>query len=101
MFDLFDMFDAPTYNKGGVVLHQLRLAVGDEVFFIAIKKYLSQYAFKAVEIDHLRLVFEEVTGEYLHWFFDQWFYSPGYPNLVIEHHFSDSLGLVLMNTHFL
>jgi len=93
--NLAEMFDAHSYNKGGVVLHQLRQLVGDDAFFIALKKYLQQYALKAVEIHNLRLVFEEVTGQDLQWFFDQWFLSPGHPNLLIEHHFSDSLGLVL------
>ena len=93
--NLAEMFDAHTYNKGGVVLHQLRQAIGDDAFFTALKLYLQRYALKSVEIHQLRLVFEEVTGQDLHWFFEQWFHSPGHPKLVVEHHFSDSLGLVL------
>ncbi len=39
----------------------------------------------------LRLVFEEVTGEDLNWFFNQWYLASGHPILNIEHQFEDSI----------
>ena len=51
----------------------LRNYVGDDAFFAALKKYLTDNKFKNVEIANLRLAFEAVTGEDLQWFFDQWF----------------------------
>ncbi|MEK6615818.1 MAG: hypothetical protein AABZ32_06875, partial [Bacteroidota bacterium] len=45
----------------------------------------------SVEADNLRLTFEQVTGEDLHWFFDQWFFAIGYPNLRIQHTYNDTL----------
>ena len=36
-----DMFDGHSYNKGGLVLHMLRGQIGDEAFFAALKKYLT------------------------------------------------------------
>lgn len=78
-----DMFDRHSYNKGGRVLHSLRKLVGDEAFFAALNKVLVDNQFKPVEIAHLRLAFEEVTGQDLHWFFNQWFLSPGHPDLVV------------------
>ena len=41
--------------------------------------------FKTVEIHDLRLCFEEVTGEDLNWFFDQWFLNLGHPELMVTH----------------
>ena len=76
-----DMFDGHTYNKGGRILHMLRNYVGDDAFFTALKKYLSDNAYKAAEHNHLRLAFEEVTGEDLNWFFNQWFLAKGHPSL--------------------
>lgn len=82
--DKEDMFDAISYNKGGQILHMLRKATGDDVFFAALKNYLTTNQFKAVEIHHLRLAFEEVSGQDLNWFFNQWFLSKGRPNLSFQ-----------------
>lgn len=82
-----DMFDRHSYNKGGRVLHMLRKYVGDDAFFAALKKYLKDNEFTDVEIHELRLAFEDVTGEDLNWFFNQWFLSPGHPELKVEHYF--------------
>jgi aminopeptidase N len=79
-----DMFDRHSYNKGGQVLHMLRKYVGDEAFFTSLKLYLEKNKFQSVEIHNLRLAFEQVTGEDLNWFFNQWFLSPGHPDLVIQ-----------------
>lgn len=88
------MFDAHSYNKGGMVLHLLRKTVGDKAFFASLNTYLEDNAFSAVEADHLRLAFEKVTGMDLRWFFDQWFLSPGHPELNIEDNY-DSESKVL------
>lgn len=83
-----DMFDKHSYNKGGRVLHMLRNYIGDEAFFAGLKNYLQTNKFKAAEIHHLRLAFEEVTGQDLNWFFNQWFLSSGIPELNVEQYFS-------------
>jgi aminopeptidase N len=79
--DREDMFDSHSYNKGGQVLHMLRQEVGDEAFFASLKLYLETNKFQNVEIANLRLAFEQVTGRDLNWFFNQWFMSPGHPEL--------------------
>ncbi len=88
--DKEDMFDAISYNKGGRVLHMLRKCVGDDAFFASLKLYLSRNKFKSVEVHDLRLAFEEVTGQDLNWFFNQWFMQAGHPVLNIRHAYSDS-----------
>lgn len=85
-----DVFDAFSYNKGAAVLHMLRKYIGDDAFFSALKLYLNKNKFTSVEATNLRLAFEEVTGEDLHWFFNQWFFEKGHPKLVIKHSYSDS-----------
>jgi aminopeptidase N len=89
--DKEDMFDRHSYNKGGRILHMLRNYVGDEAFFESLKLYLNKNQFKPVEVNHLRLAFEEVTGQDLNWFFNQWFLSPGHPELNIEHHYNSGI----------
>ncbi|MCB0691962.1 MAG: M1 family metallopeptidase [Saprospiraceae bacterium] len=80
------MFDAHSYNKGGLILHMLRSLVGDDAFFAALHKYLVDNAYSDVEVAELRMAFEDVTGFDMSPFFDQWFLSEGHP--VLE--FSDS-----------
>ncbi len=91
-FNLTDresMFDVNSYQKGGQIIHMLRKYVGDKAFFTALKQYLETYKFKSVEIHNLRLVFEEVTGEDLNWFFNQWYLNQGHPELEINYEYVD------------
>jgi aminopeptidase N len=88
--DKEDMFDSHSYAKGGRILHMLRKYVGDKAFFEALKRYLEKHKFKPVEMHELRLVFEETTGEDLNWFFNQWFFASGHPDIVIDYAYNDS-----------
>jgi aminopeptidase N len=79
------MFDGHSYNKGGRILHMLRNYIGDEAFFKSLNYYLKRHAYKPAEIHELRLAFEEITGEDLNWFFNQWFFAQGHPVLDVKH----------------
>lgn len=89
--DKEDMFDSHSYAKGSRILHMLRKYVGDEAFFEGLKRYLHDNEYEAAEIHHLRLAFEEVTGEDLNWFFNQWFLGKGHPSLEFNYDYNDSL----------
>ena len=89
-FDYADreqMFDEISYQKGGRILHMLRKTVGDIAFFKALNLYLTRNAYKSAEIHDLRMVFEEVTGTDMNWFFNQWFLASGHPVLDIQNTF--------------
>ncbi len=81
------MFDSHSYAKGGRILHMLRTYTGDEAFFSSLSLYLKRKQFGTAELADLRMAFEEITGEDLNWFFDQWFLKPGHPELAISHHY--------------
>ncbi len=83
-----DMFDAHSYNKGGRILHMLRKTIGDSAFFQGLNLYLKENQFQAVEMHQLRLAMEEITGMDLNWFFNQWFFDKGHPELRITHAYS-------------
>jgi len=85
-----DMFDGISYNKGGQILHMLRKQVGDDAFFASLKLYLEKNRFKNAEVHDLRLAFEEVTGEDLNWFFNQWYMTGGHPILDITYSYDDA-----------
>lgn len=82
--DKEDMFDSHSYAKGGVILHMLRKIIGDEAFFESIHVYLTNKQYQDAEIHDLRLAFEQVTGQDLNWFFNQWFMKSGHPTVGVE-----------------
>ena len=84
-----DVFDGISYDKGGSILHMLRKYVGDEAFFKSLGLYLKENAYKSAEVAQLRLAFEEVTGQDLNWFFNQWYFGKGYPTLDVTYKYDD------------
>ena len=84
-----EIFDDIRYEKGGSVLHMLRNYLGDAAFFQSLNKYLNDFKFRNAELSDLRKCMEEISGEDLNWFFNQWWYSKGHPVLDISHKFDE------------
>ncbi len=79
-----DMFDMMTYNKGACVLHMLRGLVGDEAWWKGIRRYVAEHQLQVVETDDFRKAMEAASGKDLRWFFDQWVYRAGHPELKVR-----------------
>jgi aminopeptidase N len=92
--DKEDVFDQVSYPKGGRILNMLRNYVGDSAFWKSLNLYLNTYKFKSAEAQELRLAFEEVTGEDLNWYWNQWYYGSGHPKLTIDYVYNDAAGKV-------
>lgn len=84
--DVNALFDnaAITYNKGGAVLHMLREQVGTDNFWKAVNIYLNRHKLASVETTDLKRAMEEVSGQDLGWFFDQWVYGISAPKLTVK-----------------
>jgi len=95
--DREDLFDLVSYNKGGAILHMLRKVVGDKAFFEGLKQYLTKYQYQSAEVHQLRLVFEELTGKDLNWFFNQWFYGAGHPDIQVSYDYNTLRKTVTVN----
>ncbi|MBC8375670.1 MAG: T9SS type A sorting domain-containing protein [FCB group bacterium] len=67
------------YQKGAWVLHMLRHVVGDETFFASLAAYRDEFQFRTASTEDFQGVVEEVWGQDLEWFFDQWIYGNGIP----------------------
>ncbi len=69
------------YAKGSGVLHMLRTVLGDSVFFAGLKQYATDPALKNQNAytSDLVSVFNNVSGQDLSWFFDEWVYGPNHP----------------------
>ncbi len=80
-----DLFDSHTYPKGGLVLAMLRAQLGDALFQKALRHYAQKFARQPVDSEDLSKGVTEATGEELGWFFEQWLYRAGHPELHVEY----------------
>jgi aminopeptidase N len=72
------------YSKGALVLHMLRMRLGEETFWKGVRLYIQRYKFKEVETDEFRECLEEASGLDLERFFEQWCRRPGMPRVNAE-----------------
>ena len=89
-----DMFDAVSYNKGGIILHMLRDYIGNDAFKAGMNQYLNDNKYGTGEAHQLRLAFEKVSGKDLNWFFNQWYFNNGHPILDIKYVYSEEAKIV-------
>jgi len=87
-----------SYDKGNAVIHSLRFELGDSVFFVGLKNFLSQYAYSNASIDDFKTSIEITSGKNLTSFFNQWIYGEGYP-IYSASYFSDVNYLYLKVEH--
>jgi aminopeptidase N len=75
--DMNKVTSSQTYQKGSWILHMLRGVLGNDVFWKGIQAYYSRYMNANASTSDFRRVMEEVSGQNLGEFFDQWLYKPG------------------------
>jgi aminopeptidase N len=88
--DKEELFDLVSYQKGGRILNMLRQVVGDSAFFKGLNQYLVTNKFGTGEAHQLRLALEEISGRDLNWFFDQWYFGYGHPQVDITYAYNES-----------
>jgi len=74
-------FSGHVYPKGAQLAHQLRRLLGDKMFWAGMHRFLVDNAHKATTTKDYADAFEETCHCDLGWFFDQWAYGIGYPQL--------------------
>lgn len=78
-----DLFNAGVYYRGALVLHALRLEVGDEVFFAILREYYDRYRYGNATIEDFLAVVADVSGEDHSALLNAWLYAPALPPLDI------------------
>jgi aminopeptidase N len=76
-----DLFNRGVYLRGALTLHALRLKVGDEAFFTILKTYYTRYQGGNATTADFVGVAEEISGQDLQAFFDEWLYAPVMPDI--------------------
>jgi aminopeptidase N len=76
------LFDTPgVYLRGALVLHALRLTIGDEAFFGTLQTYYERFQYGNAATADFIATAEDVSGQPLDDFFDAWLYDPIIPAL--------------------
>ncbi len=78
-----ELFDSHLYEKGSLVLHELRQRLGDAAFRNVIRAYVQRHQGGAVETVDLARTVEDVTGQNLDRFFDQYVHRAGHAALKV------------------
>jgi aminopeptidase N len=87
--DPWQMFDGVTYAKGACVLHALRGLVGDDAWWRGVRLYVATHKDQVVATEDFRKAMEEASGRDLAWFFDQWVFRGGHPELSARWRYED------------
>jgi aminopeptidase N len=75
-----ELFTPSVYLRGAMLLHALRLEVGDEVFFDIVRTYAARFAGSTARTDDFIALAEEISDEQLDELFDRWLNSPTLPD---------------------
>ncbi len=76
-----NLFADTIYLRGGATLHALRRTIGDEAFFDLLPAWTSKFAYSNARTADFVSLAEEISGQDLKSFFDQWLYKQGQPEL--------------------
>ena len=72
------------YVKGASVLNMLLGILGEDIFWKSIQQYTKKHQNQLVETRDLQRAFEDVSGQNLGWFFQQWVELPHIPELTVR-----------------
>lgn len=74
-----------TYDKGGAILHTLRAIINnDSLYFLGFRQFLQQFGGGNARGVDVQQVMEQVSGQNLQTFFQQWYFGEGFPILEIR-----------------
>jgi hypothetical protein len=76
-----NLFNFAVYARGGMTLHQLRLAVGDADFFRILRVWAATRAGDNVTTPEFIALAERISGQQLDALFNTWLFTPGRPAL--------------------
>ncbi|MFJ1749754.1 M1 family metallopeptidase [Streptomyces sp. NPDC088116] len=74
--------DSPVYGRGAMVLHRVRVAVGDKAFFRIVRGWLRTYRHGNVSTDDFTAYVEKESGQDLRGVWDAWLYGDSRPTVI-------------------
>jgi aminopeptidase N len=80
MPDVEELFEFNSYDGGAVILHALRLTIGDDRFFEVLQRWVADNAGESRHTEDFVALAGEVSGTDLTAFFADWLYSDSVPD---------------------
>ncbi|GGX98598.1 M1 family metallopeptidase [Streptomyces anandii] len=75
-----EVLDPPVYGRGAMVIHKLREAVGDEVFFRILRTWTKQHRHANADTGQFIALCEQMSGKDLSKVFDVWLFGRHKPS---------------------
>ena len=75
------IYSSIEYEKAALVLHMLRFVMGDDSFRDAVRSHVREATYGHATTETFRGHCETSHGSDLGWFFDQWIYGAGKPDI--------------------
>jgi len=72
------------FSKGAYVFLMLEYVIGEEAFGAVVKKLNENFKFAPVTISIFQKLCEDAYGSPLDWFFKEWIYQSGFPELILS-----------------
>ncbi len=91
------LLNTNSYQKGGWVLHMLRNEVGEDAFWEGIREYYDRFQYSNALTQDFQKVMEEISGKDLEWFFQQWVFQGGVPELNVDWKYKKKDGQLWLN----
>ncbi len=76
---------AETAGKGAAVIQMLRDVMGDANFFKLLKAVPQKFAWQSINTDDFHAVAQDIYGQSLNYFFQQWIESSGAPQFKLKY----------------
>ncbi len=73
-----------SYYRAGVAYYVLHDMLGNDLFKVTLKKFIQTWNGKHPLPYDFFFFFNKQTGEDLNWFWNAWFFQPGYPDLALK-----------------
>lgn len=96
-----DYYSPAVYEKAASVLHMLRLKMGDQAFFNLLQTWVETYKYQNAVTAEFQAMAEQISGQDLDQFFDQWIFGAGIPSVeysIWNNPDSDSPGKIIART---
>ena len=81
-----------TYQKGALVIHNLRGYLGDSLFRVGMQSVLAEFAYSHMNAQQFRDQLTTATGVDMAPYFDAWIFAPGYAAYEIDKMTSTAAG---------
>lgn len=86
-----DLFDENSYARPQLIINLLKHLLGEDAFWRSIQHYIKVNRSRGlVTTSDLSRAIEDVTGQNLDWFFEQWVYKLGQPELEINSQYDET-----------